>query len=137
MPAMRWSRWLKYSCPKKSAEGSCPHTTSGLGLLGEPQEAGALYAEFKCEDIVTETVKAKGTTLAALTPVNSSTKLFTLLTKQEKGKPTPSLYENAEGEKVKTKAETKGEGVEAFGYEESGQEVTHTLTAAEALEVEA
>ena len=26
---MRWSRWLKYSCPKKSAVGSCPHTTSG------------------------------------------------------------------------------------------------------------
>jgi hypothetical protein len=107
-----------------------------VGLLDEPQEAGALYAEFKCENIFTETIKVKGATLGALTPVNSSTTLFTLKSKQEKGKPTPSLYENAEGENVKIKGETKGEGIEAFGYEESAIEATHTITGAEAVEVE-
>jgi len=55
--------------------------------------------------------------------------------KQEKGKPPPSLYENEKGEKVKIKTETKGEGVEAFGYEESGLEATHTITAAGAVEI--
>jgi hypothetical protein len=75
--------------------------------------------------------------LGALTPVNSSTMLLTLSSKQEKGKPSPSEYENEEGEKVKVKTESKGEGLEAFGYEEAGLEGTHTVTAAEAVEVEA
>lgn len=105
------------------------------GLVAEPQEAGALYAEFKCESIVTETVKVKGTTLAALTPINKGTTLFTLLAKQEKGKPNPSLYENEEGEKVKVKQETKGEGFVVFGYEESALESTQTMTTAGEVEV--
>jgi hypothetical protein len=107
------------------------------GLLSEPQEAGALYAEFKCENLFTETIKIKGTTLDTLTPVNTSTTLFTLLAKQEKGKPTPSLYENDESEKVKISTLTRGEGLEAFGYEESGREGTQIITTAGAVEVEA
>ena len=107
------------------------------GILGESQEAGTPFAEFKCESIFPETVKVKGALLSKLTPINSSTKTLTLLSNQIKGAPFPSEYENENGEKVKAKTETKGEGTEAFGYEESGWEAAHTLTAAEAVEVEA
>jgi hypothetical protein len=114
---------------------------SEAAVLGEAQEAGATIAEFKCETTSKcgkqLTLKVKGTTLSALTPVNSSTTSLTLSSTQEKGKPSPSEYENEEGEKVKVKMEAKGEGFETFGYEEAGLEATHTVTAAEGVEVEA
>lgn len=106
-----------------------------VGLVLSPQEAEGLYAEFKCESLLTETVKVKGSSVAPLTPINTSTKSYSATAKEEKGKSIPSEYENNNGEEVKATTETKGEGVVAFGYEDSGLEGTLSITTAEAVEV--
>jgi len=107
-----------------------------IALRGEPQEAGGLFAEVKCESgLIKETVKIKGTKLWKLTPVNTSTKEYTLSSTQEKGKPKPSEYENEKGEKVKPAAEVKGEGTLTFGYEAAGTEETQSPRTAEAIEI--
>jgi hypothetical protein len=107
-------------------------------ILGEGEETGAFFAEFTCTGVlVEEKMKVKGNALGLITPVNTKSTLLKISATMSKGKPTDLAYETDAGVKGTAKTETKGEGSEAFGYEESGLEGTEDLIPAESIEVKA
>jgi hypothetical protein len=116
-----------------------------VGIVLEPEVAGGLFVEFKCNTpIIKETIKVKGSVIAPITPINTwvvPPSEFALTYSQAAGiqKPTEYEEENPAGSgtfvKVKDILETKGEGLIAFGYEQSGQSVVDDLLFEEAAEV--
>jgi hypothetical protein len=105
------------------------------GLLLEPETAGALFAEFKCEfGPIKETLKVKGSIIGKVpnAELNAFRETLHLEFNETKGTPTPNQVEGA-GEKHVLL--TKGEGTEPFEFEESGiQEAVPGTTATTALE---
>jgi len=113
-------------------------TTKEVGIVLEPEVAGGLFVEFKCNTpIIKETIKVKGSVIGVLKPVNEVTTKFTLSFSQTKGVQKPTEYENETGGKVLDILETKGEGLIAFGYEQSGETAVDEMTFAEPGEVKA
>jgi hypothetical protein len=104
-------------------------TAVALLVANEKEGVTGLYASFVCEkSIVKETIKVRGSTLILISPLNKEAKLFPTSAKQTKGKPEDSSSWNEAGtELVTNTTETKGEGTEAFGYEESAAEGTGDL----------
>ncbi len=112
-----------------------------VGIVLEPSVAGGLFVEFKCNTpIIKETIKVKGSVIAPITPINTwvvPPSEFALTYSQAAGVQKPTEYENEAGEKVKDILETKGEGLIAFGYEQSAESVVDDLLFKEAGEVSA
>jgi hypothetical protein len=109
------------------------HTEAGLLL--EPETAGGLFVEFKCEfGPVKETLKVKGSVIGKVptAQLNEFRSSLALEFKETKGSPEPNLVEGA-GEKHVLL--TQGEGTEPFAFEESGiQELMAGSTTTTALE---
>lgn len=105
------------------------------GLLLEPEAAGGLFAEFKCEiGPIKETLKVKGSVIGKVPngELNSFRETLHLEFKETKGTPEPNQVEGA-GEKHVLL--TQGEGTEPFAFEESGiQEAVAGTTVTKALE---
>jgi hypothetical protein len=109
------------------------------GLLLEPETAGGLFAEFKCEfGPIKETLKVKGSIIGKVpnAELNEFRETLHLEFNETKGTPTPN---QVEGKGEKHVLLTKGEGTEPFEFEESGiQEAvsgTTTLTVQEGKRV--
>jgi hypothetical protein len=109
------------------------------GLLLEPETAGGLFAEFKCEfGPIKETLKVKGSIIGKVpnAELNEFSETLHLEFNETKGTPTPN---QVEGKGEKHVLLTKGEGTEPFEFEESGiQEAvsgTTTLTVQEGKRV--
>lgn len=96
------------------------HTEAGLLL--EPETAGGLFAEFKCElSPVKETLKVKGSIIGKVptAELNEFHETLNLEFKETKGSPEPSQVEGAGERHVLL---TEGAGTEPFAFEESGIE---------------
>jgi hypothetical protein len=92
-----------------------------VGVVLLPEESGGLFAEFKCEaGLVKETIKVKGTTIGEVdSALNTKAKEQKLEFEQSGGKQKWLKYFEGDTEVTPEVNLTKGEGSEAFGYEES------------------
>jgi len=118
--------------------------TKQVGIALEPAVAGGLFVEFKCNTpIIKETIKVKGSVIGVIEPINTwvvPPAEFTLTFSQAAGVQKPTEYEEEVGgvwKKVPDFLETKGEGLIAFGYEQSGESAIDKLLLEEAAEIRA
>jgi hypothetical protein len=115
-------------------------TEAGLLLSPESAEAGALYAEFKCEILgKVSTLKVRGSIVAKLTPVNVKTKDFEIVFSEPNGKGSqlPFELESNNGEKMEDTMETASAGSTEFVYEKSGATGSALMLTNEALTLKA
>jgi hypothetical protein len=98
---------------------------------GLKEEIGLIFSlggELAVECSTLEKLKIKGKLLCAITPVAESTESATVVCKATKGVQEPTEDENEIGEKIKAPiAETKGEGLVNFAFEQSGLTSTNSV----------
>src|ERR1700689_257609 len=104
--------------------------TKTVGVVFKSKPGGARVSRFRCAGSIGE---VQGSVIAAITPVNTKTKHFTLTFVQESGKQTPTEYENEEGVKVKTALETTWASPSG-GWHSLGWELNPQITTEQELE---
>jgi hypothetical protein len=92
-------------------------STHLVGLLLERDGGTNHFASFECEAVIKEKVTVRGTVICELSPVNVATNEYHLECKQTKGAQAVLTFEGAGTKDI---LETKGEGLETFGFEQSG-----------------
>jgi hypothetical protein len=98
--------------------GYINQATKLVGLLFEPGGSINHFASFECETLFgAEHLTVRGTRICDLSPVNTHGKKFHIVCEQKNGVQEPLSFG---GLGTKDTLETKGEGPENFGFEQSG-----------------